>query len=186
MRGFRFDLPKTLQAAGVVLSMTGQTDRIRLLKVLYRANREALRETGMPLVGGHAYALPNGPLHDEVYALIKGEHPGYPEWNRYFASERHTVRMVADPGRLDLSPYEIGQLRAAVDWADRFETWELSEETHSFAEWRENRPGATHSGSRLIPVESLLRGLNLSEEAVARVVAENKADESVLGWLAGD
>ena len=184
MRGFRFDLQKALQAAGVALSFTGPADRLRLLKILYRANREVLRETGTPLVGGHAYAFPNGPLHNEVYALIKGQHAGYADWNRHFASDGHTVRMICDPGRLDLSPYEIELLRQAADWAAAFETWELSEETHTFPEWIEHSPGENTPQSRLIPVESLLRGVNLDDAAVARIVAENKADESVLGWLA--
>ena len=41
---FRFDFEKTLQAAGVLLNLDGsRMDRIRLLKLLYIADRELLR-----------------------------------------------------------------------------------------------------------------------------------------------
>ena len=43
---FRFDFDKALQAAGVLLSLDGdRMERIRLLKLLYIADRELLVET---------------------------------------------------------------------------------------------------------------------------------------------
>ena len=49
---FRFDYDKALQAAGVLLSLDGdRMERIRLLKLLYIADRELLAETGRTITG---------------------------------------------------------------------------------------------------------------------------------------
>lgn len=53
MIAFSFNFEKALQAAGVVLGEHhGRMKSIRLLKILYIADRELLAETGRTLTGG--------------------------------------------------------------------------------------------------------------------------------------
>ena len=58
---FRFSFEKSLQAAGVLLGLDGgRMERIRLLKLLYIADRELLAESGRTITGDRAVALITG------------------------------------------------------------------------------------------------------------------------------
>src|SRR5262245_9212871 len=64
----QFDTMKAIQAAAVLLRFDdGAMDYLRLLKLLYIADREALRETGRPISYSRTIAMDNGPLSSEVY-----------------------------------------------------------------------------------------------------------------------
>ena len=64
---FRFDFDKTLQAAGVLLSLDGdRMEQIRLLELLYIADRELLAETGRTITGDRAVAMRHGPVLSQV------------------------------------------------------------------------------------------------------------------------
>lgn len=178
-RGFSFDLQRAIQATGVVLRDRGPMDRIRLLKILYFASRDALQDAGKPIIGGRASALDHGPLHSEVYNNIKGE-ANDAEWRTFFENTGHTIRLKhgADPGRLDLSPYEIDLLNRRAEWAEQFETFDLSQESHKLAEWQKNVP---EIGSSLpIYVEDLLEAVGIIGDDAVFVLNENASQAKLL------
>lgn len=155
---FRFHLTKTLQAAGVLLRahpfhvMSG----LRLLKLLYIADRESLRETGAPITGDRAIAMKHGPVPSETYELLKGAHPRAGEWSEHFESIGYDVRLAKEPGAGRLSRYEIEKLNeVAREWEDEWD-WAVAESTHEFEEWQRNAPGRS---SRPIPVEHILEAV---------------------------
>ena len=166
MTPFRSTLQKKIQAAGVILRDRGPTDRLRLLKLLYIADREALQQRGVPILGGLMVAMKHGPLHSEVYDLIKGSHASEAEWSACFQSQGNTITMIHDPGRMDLSPFEIDLLNAVTDRYQDVDTWELSELTHEFQEWVQSVQKGT---SRHIPSEQLLKALDFSDEEIASI-----------------
>jgi uncharacterized phage-associated protein len=60
---FRFHFDRTLQASAYLLHLRkGRMSQLRLLKLLYIADREWLAESGYPITGDHARALKNGPV----------------------------------------------------------------------------------------------------------------------------
>ncbi len=88
---FRFNFEKTLQAAGVLLSLDdNRMDRIRLLKLLYIADRELLAEVGRPMTGDIPVAMKYGPVPSRVYDLIKGLAGRTEDWFRYIESSHRT------------------------------------------------------------------------------------------------
>lgn len=167
MTPFRSTLPKKIQAAGVILRDRGPTDRLRLLKLLYIADREALKQRGVPILGGLMVAMKHGPLHSEVYDLIRGSHASEAEWSACFQSQGNTITMIHDPGRMDLSPFEIDLLNSVTDRYQDVDTWELSELTHEFQEWVQSFQKGT---SRPIPSEQLLKALDFSDEEIASIM----------------
>ena len=46
---------------------------MRLLKVLYLAEREILADSGKPLTGSRVVAMPRGPVLEDLFQLIKGQ-----------------------------------------------------------------------------------------------------------------
>jgi hypothetical protein len=104
----RFNFEKTLQGAGVLLHL--DADRmayIRLLKLLYIADRELLAETGRSMTGDEAVAMKNGPVLSRIYDLIKGVGPKFQEWGDFIHTNYYSVELMKDPGRGKLSKSEI-------------------------------------------------------------------------------
>lgn len=170
---FNASIDKQVQAAAVLIHLAGgRMDRLRLLKLLYIADRESLAERGAPIIGGRVVALDNGPLHSDVYDLIKGTHLNWSEWSRHFDNEGHVVAMKEDPGRLDLSPFEIDKLTEVSERYRPMDSWEVAEKTHDFPEWKESHsPGS----SKTIPLERILAAAGFSAEEVRQIIAEAEA-----------
>jgi len=177
-----FQPEKAVQAAAVLLRAQGsrEMDYMRLLKLLYIADRESLKRIGRPIIGNKPVAMKNGPLHSGVYDLIKGTHPNEGAWSKYIARVGYTVRQIEDPGVLELSEIEIEILNDVVDRYHTSTTWDLVELSHTFGEWEKNYVEGT---STPIPLEDILVGVGLSSDAIAEMLKdfqESQADDEVL------
>lgn len=180
MLRFSFETSKKIQAAAVVLRC--ENDRmsyLRLLKLLYIADREAIQETGKPIVGSRAVAMDRGPLHSELLDLIKGQHRDEPEWSKYFHKQGYQIELREDPGRLDLSPCEIGKLTDVTERYANLDDWELVDITHEFGEFQRNFREGT---STTIPLEHILEACGQSAH-VDHVVGEALAQKRLATLL---
>jgi len=161
---FHFGTKKIIEAAAVLLRAEprSQMGRLRLLKLLYIADRQTLEETGRPIIGTRPFAMDNGPVHSEVLDLINGEHADDAEWAEFIRREgRRDVKLVKNPGVLSLSRYEIEKLKrvSAEHWDT--EDWKLVPITHAFPEWKDNYQGGT---SRPIPMEDIIKAVGRAAE----------------------
>src|SRR5688572_14417051 len=79
------NLAKTVQATAVLLQAAPgeRMSYMRLLKLLYLADRRMMRETGSPITFDRVVAMKHGPVLSETYSLIKGEHPDAGVWSRF-------------------------------------------------------------------------------------------------------
>ncbi len=100
----KLNIQKTIQAAGVLLEFesTHQMDKLRLIKLLYIAERQMLRETGKPLLGSRVVAMQHGPVHSEVLDLLNGTHIAARLWDKHFHLSGYSVQMVCQPERGEL------------------------------------------------------------------------------------
>jgi uncharacterized phage-associated protein len=140
---FRFDLKKTLQAAAVLLrhERTRTMSFLRLLKLLYIADRESIRDTGRPITGDRVLAMKHGPVLTGVYDLIRGQHVRAPRWAHHIDTEGYLAVLRHDPGVGELSRGDIARLEELARRFDDWDDWRLVELTHQFPEWLENQPG---------------------------------------------
>jgi len=161
---YRFNLAKTIQAAGILLREApgGRMTRMRLLKLLYIADRESLRETGRPITGDKVVAMENGPVLSRMYDCIKGACAELPTWERFFVSEGLDVRMKEPPEVSELSRFEIETIQAVSRQRADKDEWQIVEETHAFPEWIQNNPGKS---SRPIPFEQILAAVGRQSQA---------------------
>jgi uncharacterized phage-associated protein len=181
MMTFRFDFEKTLQAAGVLLDLDGpRMDRLRLLKLLYIADRELLAETGRTLTGDRALAMKHGPVLGRVYDLIRGESSRAGEWGRSIHSDGRSVVLRDDPGRGELSRREVEKLTELTDRYRNVDDWALSEATHDFPEWSRNYAA---DGPIPIPWEDALSAQGRADlvEIVEREEATRRLLDDLLG-----
>jgi len=131
---FRFKQIKTVQAVAQLLRHAdGSDDCLRIAKLLYIANRTAIREAAWPFTGGPVVAMRHGPVLSCALDMVKNaSEPDFLE------IRGHRLRLVADPGDGELCPLIIGILRDTwTEYEDR-NCWQVAEETREFDEWKRN------------------------------------------------
>ena len=177
----RFHFQRALQAGACLLRLDGKRmGYLRLLKLLYIADREWLAETGESITGDRAYAMKYGPVLSNVYDLIKGDGSTAGVWDDYIHTEGYAVELVADPGRGELSK---GILKKLGDIAQRYrqiDDWELSEHTHQFKEWVANYQGG---GASPIPWQEILQAQDKPE--MVAIVERDEAARQVFDDVFG-
>src|ERR1700675_4380838 len=100
MRPFDFEVAKTIQAIGVLLRNLGrgQLEYLTLLKMLYIADRESLRDRGRPITGDQVVAMKQGPVLSGVYDLINFNRPkDIPLWARFFSKDEYDLVLNESP-----------------------------------------------------------------------------------------
>jgi uncharacterized phage-associated protein len=157
-----FHLEKSIQATAALLATSSakRMSRLRVLKLLYVAERETLKETGRTITGDRAVAMDHGPVLTSIYNLIKGQHADATRWNQFFSrDDQHDIELIADPGNEKLSRYELSKLAQVARRFDDFNDWELVEHTHGFEEWIKNKPPA--GSRRKIPLDDILAAIQM-------------------------
>lgn len=165
MTNLPFNLQKAIQALGVLLRETDDhcMDHLRLLKLLYIADRTLVKETAHPMIGDRLVAMEKGPLHSHVYDLLKstGENP--PDWDKYFERHGYTVKCVSDPGVTFLSRRELRILNQTVSDYLEVDTWDVVEATHAFEEWKKAYDRIPPNSSGPIELKEMFEAVGLSD-----------------------
>ncbi len=181
---FRFELEKAIQAIGVLFraEQTQVMSYLRLLKLLYIAERENLAATGWPILGDRAVAMDNGPVMSQVYDLIMDRHIGAPRWGQYFRRSHYCLEKVteADVGRL--SRQEIDRLQEIAHRYEDISEWDLVNVTHDFADYVKNKP--PKKSMKPISVEDILEGVGKSN-LLASIEQEREDAEIYDGIFGG-
>lgn len=183
-----FDTKKGAQAAAVLLKQAPgwRMPYIKLLKLLYVADRESLRQFMRPLVGGRYVAMRNGPLHSEAYELIRGTHPDTSVWGPFVEVCGYDIVLSNDPGDSELSDCEVDLLtRVAQDYHD-IDQWDVVKATHDFPEWRKVYPDTEENTSRPIHLHDVLDAVGRGDQkneilaAIQQEARENQGFRKVL------
>jgi uncharacterized phage-associated protein len=177
---FRFHFERTLQASACLLRLDGKRmSSLRLLKLLYIADREWLAETGESITGDRACAMKYGPVLSNVYDLIKGNGSKAGVWDDHIHTEGYAVELMADPGRGELSRGIVEKLTEVTERYRHIDDWELSERTHAFKEWVDHY----HGDSSPIPWQAILLAQDKPE--MVAVVERDEAARQVLDDIFG-
>lgn len=161
----RFDPLKATQAAAVVLRFHAcRISRLRLMKILVIADREALAETLEQITADQVIAMDHGPVLSQIYDMLKGESAYSPMWNHYVKQEGNTQNhhLISDPGVGSLSKYEIEKIQDVCDRFRNNNDYDLAHLTHTFPEWQKNRP--PEKSSRRIPLSDILEALGIADQ----------------------
>ncbi|MCH8153266.1 MAG: SocA family protein [Planctomycetes bacterium] len=161
---FRLDVAKAIQAAAVLLRLESgnRMNYMRLLKLLYIADRESLKETARPITGDRVVAMDRGTVLSGVFDLIKGQHIDARHWDEFIETARFDVQLRGDPGNGKLSRYEIAKLQEISRRYESDDEWAMVDITHQFEEWRRNKP--QEKSSRPIPLEDILDAVGRSAD----------------------
>jgi uncharacterized phage-associated protein len=180
---FQFDIKKTIQAAGVLLRKeSGHENYMRLLKLLYLADRQSIQETGRPITGDRVVAMKNGPVLSRVYDYIR--HGMDAEWTRYFETERYDIAIRRQPDIDLLSKQDIDILEntSKIYW-DRGPS-DMVDLTHELPEWKENAVRAEDVVKvRDIRYEDILEAVGMSDHVES--IRQDAQTEAELNELFG-
>ncbi|QNP92571.1 SocA family protein [Corynebacterium zhongnanshanii] len=137
---------------------------LKLIKLLWAADRHSLRNFGSEVTEDHYFALPYGPVASETYDLMKACRQGAemrPDttsqsdtlwWREHFETRRYALHRLADPGSDHLSPADILMLEEAyVQFRESggFET--ARNISHIYPEW--TRAYDSRSSVRAFPID---------------------------------
>ncbi|MEP6590272.1 MAG: Panacea domain-containing protein [Gemmatimonadota bacterium] len=171
MSALQFREDKATQASALFLKLgSGRMNIVKLIKLLYLADRTSLIQWGRPLTFDTFFSLKNGPICSSTLNLINdrtlSEAPRY--W-RQFISERteNDVLLTQEPENDQLSAAEESLIKETYERFGSMTEWQLVEYTHRLPEWQ-------NPGSSRLPI--LLRDI-LVPEGYSETEAEEIASE---------
>ena len=169
-----FDERKAAQAAAYRLYRAGgRLPGLKLVKLMYLAERESLKRFGDSITGDRFVSMPHGPVLSKTYSLIGGfdssVEGGWESWISDRAGHDVALRdssMIRSPDEdlLALSESDLECLGAIWENFGHWEKFKLRDYTHTDAcpEW-ENPLGGSHD----IPYARLLKAVGHTPEQVS-------------------
>jgi uncharacterized phage-associated protein len=174
----RFDIDKTIEAAAYLIKQKPghRENYMRLLKLLYLADRQSLKERSTPICGDDPYAMEEGPVPSRTLDLIKSRDPSSEKWARYIETDGYDVYLKSDPGNLHLSRAEIKVLEHVADCFRSKDPWALVKWCHkNIPEYEKNWKARGRKACRRIPLEDVLSEIGrLADQS--RIIGQINAD----------
>jgi len=174
---------KTTQAAGHFLSLSeGSINYMKLIKLLYFADRQALLSFGRPITFDSYVSMKNGPVLsftlDRINTKGDGDYCSY--WHEYISDPNNYIVDLNKDTPVDmLSKAEIDTLNKIWNEFGEFSEWDLVEKSHDLPEWQD-----PNGSTRPIEIVDIFSCEGYSKEEYQNVMellaAEEYADE-ILG-----
>ena len=174
---FAYDQQKANQALLWLLHRHGGTmDKLKLVKLVFYADREHLRQYGRPIIGGQYVAMRHGPISSELYDQLKVA----AEKGRLPFTVQDRTQVIAD-GQLDegdLSESDMQVLRWVYDEYGFCDPYRLRNMTHELEAWKRNYPDPTENTSRPLPYEDFF--LDIGDDGMLETIIDH---QEALGTL---
>jgi uncharacterized phage-associated protein len=185
-----FDERRTAQAAAYLLYRAGGSlPLIKLMKLMYLAERLSFQRYGEPITGDKLVSMPHGPVLSRTLDCINGASPsiegGWETWVADKAGHEVALRdqnMVRSPEQdlLRLSESDLEVLGDTWEQFGQWDRWDLVNYTHSNAcpEWQDP------DGSSLpIPYEILFEKLGYTTDQAqalsARLLTQRELNDAL-------
>lgn len=169
--------PATQAAARLLQKSGGELPYMKLLKLLYLADRKALLELGRPITFDRYVSMKHGPVLSQTYDLIVAEEaPGERSyWREHIAGPRdYTVRLNGEAPRGALSRAQEQVLDDVFAEFGAMDRWELVDFTHGLPEWQD-----PHGSSIPLPLRDVLRAGGVDEEQAEAIERDLQAEDSL-------
>lgn len=180
-----FNEKKSAQAAAYFLFRAGGSLKVlKLMKLLYLAERRSFEAFGEPMIGDRLVSMPHGPVLSSTYNLMNGElssvEGGWDSWVADRAEHSLALRnpqALRSPEQdlLELSDADLqilGETWQKFGWMDQ---WELRDYTHDHCpEWKDPE------GS-MIPMqpEELFEALKFTPAQRDAAMAKLRAEDAI-------
>lgn len=147
---FQYDADKARQAVLWLLHRNGGSmDKLKLIKLIFFADREHVVRYGRPIVGGNYYAMNLGPVSSQLKDEVDSSSSGGEYPFEIQGSYNLVARKSADEDWLSESDLQI--LDEVYDKYRHIDSVKLGLLSHNFKAWGNNKP--PEKGRKPIPYE---------------------------------
>lgn len=179
-----FQERKAAQAAAfLIYKAGGKLEILKLMKLMYLAERESLRLFGETITGDAFVSMPHGPVLSMTYDCINGNNKyEVGGWNDWIADkENHTVTLkdpsmlrTPEENLLALSDSDLEALSNTWENFGHYSAWDLRNMTHDglCPEWEDPQ-----GSSRPISIKKLLGILGYNNTQIDAIVS-NMQDQA--------
>lgn len=165
----KFREDKATQAAALFIKLCGSSiDQIRLMKLLYYAEREALKRWGRPITFDSYVSMNRGPVLSQTLDLMHEEDETVSFWHRFIsAPQNYQLTLINDPGMNSLSQAEINLIKEIYDEYKDIDKWDLCKMSHELPEWKDPEGSA-------IPInyQDIFRAVGKSDAEIETILSE--------------
>jgi uncharacterized phage-associated protein len=180
----QFNQEKATAATAFLLKLRGgRMSYLKLIKLLYLADREALHRWGFNITTDRYVSMNHGPVVSNIYDLIlSDDERTKPFWSQYITPLLGEYELALKGDEVPENQLSRAEERLLTEIFGAYGTWsrwKLRDFTHELREWRD-----PNGSSVPISIEEILQAQGSSDEEVAGITAEMKAAEvanSVLG-----
>lgn len=171
----RFNEAKATQVAALLLRLRnndGRMNYLKLLKLMYLVDREALSRWGRPVSTDHHVSMDKGPVLSRVYNLITEEQWQPSVWSKHIAQQPgYEVLLTVDPGSDELSRAEEALIQEVFEAHGHKNRWALVNELHELPEWQN-----PHGSMIPIEIREILQAVGKPLADIAAIEQEIEAD----------
>ncbi len=195
---YDFDVEKLVQAIAYMSSSgVAGLDKLKIVKLLFLADKQHLLEVGRPILGDWYSCMPYGPVPSQSYNIIRDVIDADPDmkpiaearFNEFFRIDRsrtHPALVAQKAPDLDIfSDSEVAALDNTIQSYGKFSGADLIKLTHDDPIWQIPDKGRKGWTSVEIPFE-LFFEVNGADEMLefARAQQENRDFDSALSYEA--
>src|SRR5579859_6121450 len=177
-----FNFLRSVQAVAHLLKLhhNRQVGMLRLMKLLYIAERECLAKYKIPITSDQPFAMEQGPILSKTHNLLRSRGGvEQPEWDKYIRVDATEVFLHEDPGHGKLSK----AIRETIeDVFIRFkdtEDEELIEETHTFQEWIKSWNQRGEKRAVEFSCDEAMRAQGVSQNEIAQAQEQQALKEKL-------
>jgi uncharacterized phage-associated protein len=177
-----FNERKAAQMAAFFLGQgpEARMSHLKLMKLLYLADREAVRTFGLPISGDKPVSMPHGPVLSMTLNLMDGDIESRPGgWEEWISDkENHELSLRKSFALQDLdelSKAELSVLETVWKQFGAMGKWEIRDWTHQHCpEWKDPR-----GSSYPIAFQSLARAVGFDEASANELASHIEAEQEI-------
>jgi uncharacterized phage-associated protein len=163
-----FNTEKATAVAAFLLKLRGgRMSYLKLIKLLYLADREALHRWGFSVTTDRYVSMDHGPVVSNIYDLITIDEEMKPFWSKYISPPLGDYEVELRTGDIPENQLSRAEEKLLVEIFGTYGTWnrwKLRDYTHDLPEWRDP------SGSSLpITVSEILKAQGVTDSEVEKI-----------------
>lgn len=142
----------------------GEADYLRIIKLIYLADRKSILTRGIPIVGGRYFSMKRGPVIGEVMGFVNCRNA--PRWKGFISARKgNVINLTAIPKYESLTESELEILDSVVKEHTTRSTDELVTWCHKHCPEYEH----VDSGRKVIELESILKKERIPSIQIQRI-----------------
>lgn len=165
----QFQQTKATQLAALLLKKQGgRMYYIKLIKLMYLIDREALLRWGRSMTRDSYVSMDNGCVLSSTYNLITQETLGESYWKQFIsAPQGYQVVLEREPEFDELSRAELSLIEEVYAQFGEWDRWKLVDYTHALPEWTDPQ------GSSIpIDYKAVLKAGGKTEQEIYEILGE--------------